>query len=129
MFYPSTTDIVRMNQKVLDEIKVKKADAHKVLSVSKLDSVLEGVRATKGGTFQKAAFLLKGLVQSHSFASGNRRTAYASMLNFLELNGKTAKSDEGENARILQGIREDYYTLAEIQEWLEHGKIRDFKRE
>jgi hypothetical protein len=33
-----------------------------------------------------------------------------------------------ENAKILQGIRENYYTHTEIKEWIQHGKIRAFSR-
>lgn len=128
MIYPSAEDIIVMNKKMLMDIKVKKADAHKVLSKSKIKNVLELVHATKGDVFDKAVVMLKGLVQAHPFASGNRRTAYASALNFIELNGKSAKSDKGEQTNVLQGIREGYYKDNEIRDWLEKGEIREFKR-
>ncbi len=36
--------------------------------------------------------------------------------------------DTLENARVMLGIREDYYTHEEIKEWIQHGKIKAFKR-
>jgi len=128
MIYPSAEDIIVMNQKVLKDVKVKRADAHKVLSRLKIETTLRHAEDAKGDVFDKAAVLLKGLIQAHPFASGNRRTAYASTLNFIDLNGERAKSDKGENAKVLQGIREGYYSHSDIRVWLETGEIHEFKR-
>ena len=128
MIYPSTEDIIVMNQKLLEEIKVKRADSHKVLSRAKIDAVLEKIKKAKGDSFDKGVVLLVGLTQAHPFASGTRRTAYASTLNFIELNGESTKSDKGENAKVRQGIREGYYTNKDIREWLEKGEIHELQR-
>lgn len=72
---------------------------------------------------------MKGLIQKHPFASGNRRTAFVVAEDFL-LNNR-AKFGVGNNphqARIMTGIREGFYTHDEIKDWLKHGKIRAFKR-
>ena len=126
--YPSVEDIIYANEKILKEIKAKKADEHKILSKYKIGKVVEEVADVGGDIYDKAVFLLKSLVQSHPFASGNRRTAFLVARNFLFYNGaKTPVKDE-ENAYILQGIREDYYQDLEIKEWLMKGDIREFKR-
>ncbi len=126
--YPSVEDVISANAKVLSEIKVKKADTHEVLSRRKITEVLESVVADNGGLHDKAAKLLKGLLQAHPFASGNRRTAFTVTQNFLLYNGKETKVSDKENAYILQGIRENYYTNEEIKEWLMSGEIREFER-
>ena len=36
--------------------------------------------------------------------------------------------DNPEYARIMTGIRENYYTEIEIENWLQNGQIREFKR-
>ncbi|MBI3034361.1 Fic family protein [Candidatus Woesearchaeota archaeon] len=82
----------------------------------------------EGDIFDKAVTLLKGLIQAHPFESGNRRTAYVVAESFIKLNGGNSKSDNGKNARTLQGIREGYYTDAEIRKWFIKGEIREFKR-
>lgn len=126
--YPSVDDIIHANAKVLAEVKVKKADLHEVLSKRKISEILEGVAANNGDLYDKAAQLLKGLLQAHPFASGNRRTAFAVAQNFLLYNGAETKVNDKENAYIFQGIREGYYTDNEIKQWLMKGEIREFKR-
>ncbi len=126
--YPSTEDIISVNEEVLKEIKVRKADAHKVLSRVKIDKVLESVKCSKGDLYDKAAVMLKDLIQAHPFASGNRRTAFVVVQNFLLYNSEKPKVNKDSNARIMQGIREGYYTHDEIKNWLEGGDIREFKR-
>ncbi len=126
--YPTIDDIIFTNSKVLSEVKVKRADAHKVLSREKIRAVLEFSEKHKGDVFDKAVVLLKGLIQKHPFASGNRRTAFLAVQNFLLYNQKQSKIKDGENAYILQGIRENYYSDKELRDWLLKGEIREFKR-
>ena len=51
------------------------------------------------------------------------------MKEFILKNGKDfkIKTDIGES-KVLQGVRENYYTDAELKEWIQHGQIRHFKR-
>lgn len=126
--YPTAEEIVEANAVVVAEINVRKADKHEVLSKSKIEEILENVKAAKGDLFDKAVVLLKGLVQKHPFASGNRRTAFAVVENFLRYNGEKAKINKASNPRIMQGIREDYYSDGEIKMWLKGGDMREFKR-
>lgn len=73
--------------------------------------------------------LLKGLIQKHPFASGNRRTAFIAAKDFILINAhKFGIRDDPTSAKVMQGIREDYYSNNEIKEWLKYGKIREFKR-
>ena len=37
-------------------------------------------------------------------------------------------NDTAEFARIMTGIRENYYSDIEIKNWLTNGQIREFKR-
>lgn len=118
--------IVQINKEVLNEIKVKRADSFKVLSWLKLRKVLQEVECQGQDVFDKATLLLKGLAQEHPFASGNRRTALVSTLKFLEINHQKMTLDF--NPKVLQGVRENYYSNEEIKEWLKGGDIRGFKR-
>jgi prophage maintenance system killer protein len=72
---------------------------------------------------------MKELIKSHSFSSGNRRTAFIATKYFILKNkGKFKIKDDENNAKIMQGIRENYYSLDEIKEWIKNGEIRPFKR-
>ena len=127
--YPSVEKIIEFNLLSLSIIKVKKADSSRVLSRAKISAVLSGCKESQGDVFDKAVVLLKGLVQAHAFASGNRRTAFLVMKYFLVMNNqRLAIEDKPENAKVLLGIRENFYSDEEIKEWIKNGKIREFKR-
>jgi len=127
--YPTAEKIIEYNILVLSIIKVKKADRAEVLSRSRLRAIIDECKKLKGGIHDKAVVLLKGLIQEHPFASGNRRTAFVVTKEFLLHNKKKFKiKDDPKHARVMQGIRENYYKDMEIKEWIKNGKIREFKR-
>jgi len=129
MKYPTSERVIACNYRILTEIKIKKADRSEVLSYGKLSRVIEDCKELEGDLYDKAALLLKGLVQAHAFASGNRRTAFLITKDFLvENNSKFVIQDDPKNARVLQGVREGFYTQEELKNWIENGKIREFQR-
>ncbi|MBC8500995.1 MAG: type II toxin-antitoxin system death-on-curing family toxin [Nanoarchaeota archaeon] len=129
IIYPSVDKIIEYNLLVLNIIKVKKADKAKVLSIKHIYDVIEECEEIKGDIYDKAIILLKGLIKKHPFASGNRRTAFIATKYFVLTNkAKFRIKDEPQYARVMQGIREDYYSKEEIKEWIKNGKIREFKR-
>ncbi len=72
---------------------------------------------------------MKGLIQKHVFASGNRRTAFLVTKYYLQQNNLPfGIKDNPNHARVMLGIREGYYSDEEIKEWIINGKIREFKR-
>ncbi len=127
--YPTTDRIIEYNLLALTIIKVKKADSPKVLSLTKLANILDDCKDLEGDIYEKATFLFKSLIKGHVFASGNRRTAFIVAKDFLEQNGGKFKiKDDPTQAKVMVGIREEYYTDDEIKEWIKHGKIKKFKR-
>ena len=129
LLYPSAEEIIELNVLVLSVIRVKKGDRHQLLGTGKLRQVVAECMESEGGIYKKAGILLCGLVRAHAFASGNRRTAFVAAKKFLEMNGnKIGVADSPENARVLQGVRDGYYSEEEIVEWIEHGKIRPYLR-
>ncbi len=127
--YPSPEKIVEFNLLALSVIKIKKSDSAKVLSRTKILDVIDSCKSLEGDLYDKAVVLLKGIIQGHPFASGNRRTAFIITKYFLVMNNRNLGiKDNPENARVMLGIREDYYSDGEIKEWLKNGKIKEFKR-
>ena len=129
IIYPSTDEIIEYNAFAITLFNVKKSDNSDLLSMSKLKKAIQNCEKFKGDIYDKAATLLKEIVKVHAFASGNRRTAFITIKAFLLNNKARLRVKNDPNiARVMQGIREDYYELDEIKEWIKNGKIRKFKR-
>ena len=127
--YPTPERIIEYNLLALAVLKAKKADRPAVLSKPKLFGIVDACKDKEGDIYDKAVVLLQGIVKQHPFASGNRRTAVIVVKDFLLENGeKLAVKDDPTQARVLLGIREDFYTTEETKDWLKHGRIREFKR-
>ncbi len=129
IYYPSVEQIVEINKAVLSFVRVRKADKAAVLSYQKLLDSLEVCTTKEGDVYDKAVVLLQALIQKHPFASGNRRTAFVVMADFLAQNGfQLGIKDDPSQAKVMQGVREGFYTSEEIKEWIRCGKIKPFKR-
>ncbi len=76
IIYPTTEKIIEYNLLVLELIKAKKADKPEILNKSRITEVIYACEDKDGDVYDKAIVLLKGLIQKHPFASGNRRTAF-----------------------------------------------------
>ena len=101
-----------------------------MLSYQKIQEIVDGCENTEGDIYDKAVFLLKNTIKKHAFASGNRRTAFIITKHFVTLNKAEFNiKDEQEYARIMTGIRENYYSDTEIKNWILYGKIREFNPE
>lgn len=129
LVYLSVEQVIEYNILAINLINVKKADKAEILSKSRLIDVIGGCKDFDGDVYDKAVFLLKGLIQKHPFASGNRRTALIAVKDFLLKNDEVfGIKDDPTQARSMIGIRENFYKDEELKEWLKHGKIRKFER-
>jgi prophage maintenance system killer protein len=127
VIYPSADELVETNERMLEEIQAKKADRHGVLSKKKLEDAIDKAKSEEGDLYDKASVLLIELVRGHAFASGVRRTAYAATISFLRVNGERPRVSH--DPKVLTGIREGFYTKAEVKSWLKGNAIRSFARE
>ena len=125
--YPSADELVETNERVLEQIRVKRADHHAVLSRKHLEEALEKTRNEDGDIYDKAAVLLIELIRGHAFASGVRRTAYAATISFLKINSETPSTSH--DPKVLTGIRERFYRKDEVKSWLKGNAVRPFSRE
>lgn len=127
ILYPSTEDIIQLNDELLRSIRVKKADRHRVLSRVGIEMSIRAARDEKGDCYDKATILVMKLVKGHYFDSGNRRTAFEACRAFLKLNGENVRQVEKPET-VLLGIREGFYRKNEIKEWLKGYGVRPFTR-
>lgn len=127
--YLTAQEIIEFNVLSLSLIKTKKADKSEVLSYMKIQEIVSDCESAEGDIYDKAVNLLKNAIKKHAFASGNRRTAFIITKHFLLLNEAEFNiRDEVEYAKIMTGIRENYYSDDEIKNWIKDGQIREFKR-
>jgi death-on-curing protein len=90
-----------------------------------LHSGLERCKATYGGEdlyptlFDKAAALLHSLVMNHAFVDGNKRTAYAITVRFLNFNHYAITAPQAEIVRFCISVDNDGVKGKEIAAWLQ----------
>ena len=94
--------------------------SHGVRDLGQLASAIGSVEATFGGEFLHASLLemaaayLYGICKNHPFIDGNKRTATASALVFLEMNGIEIDAGESDFYDLVIGIAEGRITKSEI---------------
>ena len=102
---------------------------HGVRDYTMLHSALERCKATFGGedlypsSLHKAAALLHSLVMNHAFLDGNKRTAYAVMVRFLNANGLKVTASQSEIVTMCVNVDNEGWKVREILMWL---KQRNF---
>jgi death-on-curing protein len=127
--YPTVDEIQYYNSIAIEMFRRSKRDQIKTISVSFIESAVEHAKRQTGGIYDKAARLLMELTLVHAFESGNKRTAFLTTKKFVILNNaKFNIVDTEDNVRVMIGIREKFYTLEEVKDWIEYGRIKAFIR-
>jgi death-on-curing family protein len=127
--YPTVEEIQYYNTIAIEMFRKTKHDIAKTITVSYIKKAIEKVKNNKGNLYDKAAVLLYELTRVHAFESGNKRTAFLTTKKFVINNkGKFNIPDSIDNVNVMIGIRENYYSVNEIKEWIKNGKIKEFRR-
>jgi death-on-curing protein len=90
-----------------------------------LESATGSVQATFDGVFlhetvvAMAAAYLHGICRNHPFLDGNKRTAVAAALTFLEMNGIEVDADEDTFYDLVIGVAEGRVSKAAVAVFLE----------
>lgn len=71
-----------------------------------------------GTLFEIAAAYLFHIAKNHAFVDGNKRTAFAAALTFLDLNGVTAQAATDESVGLVEGVVAERVTKCEAALWL-----------
>ena len=94
-----------------------------------LHSAMGNVEATFGAVFlhetifEMAAAYLYGICRNHPFVDGNKRTATAAALTFLDMNGIEVDAGENEFYDLVIGIAEGQISKASLAVFFEkHSK-------
>jgi len=93
-----------------------------------LESAMGTVMATFGGSFlhgsvlEMAAAYLFHISRNHPFMDGNKRTAVAAALTFLEMNGIEVDAKEKEFYELVIGVAEGKVTKAAVAVFFEEHR-------
>ena len=120
--YP-TLDSIKFTNEIVNLMSTRKADRYKLLLDDRfIRHVIDEAKKAKGNVYDKAAILLRGLIVSHGFASGNKRTAFLVTTYFITKNrGRVKLKNFDMVERVLRNIR--LYTIRDIANWLRKGEI------
>ena len=94
--------------------------SHGVRDIGLLESAMGSAAATFGGEFlhqtifEMAAAYLYGMCRNHPFIDGNKRTATAAALIFLDMNSIDIDADEDEFYDLVIGVAEGSVSKAEV---------------
>lgn len=94
-----------------------------------LESAMGNVEATFGGdylhatTFEMAAAYLYGICRNHPFVDGNKRTAAAAALTFLDLNGIEIVATEDALYDLVIGVAEGRVPKEDVASFLEQHAL------
>lgn len=98
--------------------------SHGLRDLGLLESAVFRSQATFGkedlypSIFGKAAALFQPLVLNHPFIDGNKRTATASTLVFLEMNGYSIKVGQKVLVKFVLQIEKETLEIEQISSWL-----------
>jgi death on curing protein len=93
-----------------------------------LQSAMGNVEATFGGVFlhetifEMASAYLLGICRNHPFVDGNKRTAVATALTFLDMNGIEVDAGEDEFYGLVIGVAEGRVSKAAVAVFLQEHK-------
>lgn len=103
--------------------------SHGLRDIALLESAIYRSQATFGGidlyqsTFEKAGALVHSLLLNHPFIDGNKRTAIASMLIFLEINGYLFNVTQKVLVSTALSIENKKWKIEQISLWIQkHSK-------
>src|SRR5947207_281937 len=100
-----------------------------VRDVGLLQSAIGSVQATFGGVFlhetifEMASAYLYGICRNHPFVDGNKRTAVAASLTFLDMNGIEVDAEEDEFYDLVIGVAEGRVSKAAVAVFLEKHAV------
>jgi len=88
-----------------------------IRSEGEIDHIVFNV-ANIRGIDRKAATLLIEIARRHAFVDGNKRTAFESMLAFLELNGKKLEVGPTSRFNVVVWVVKPKTNIEEIVTWI-----------
>lgn len=113
--YPTIDEIIEINKRL--------GESGALVNKGNLEFIIEKTKHANG-VVKKAAVVLYDIVTLHPFLDGNKRTAFHTMLYFLELNSRRFKyghKDEIKIEKLLNRIARKIEKREKVEEWVNGG--------
>jgi prophage maintenance system killer protein len=125
IWYPSIEDSIEANKIAVTVYKAVKKECFGLLSQTKIIEAINYAKNKKGDVKIKASALLLGFSDKHPFSSGNRRTGYLLMNQFLGKNAgyMIAKKREFVDD-LFKKIRREIVKEENIADWYDKTRKR-----
>lgn len=115
LWYPTVQDVINTNKIMVRDFRATKAEKAEVLNRKQIEQALLATKRQKGSVQDKAATLVRRL-EHHPFGSANRRTAYATMNQFLWKNeGYALYKKKASGKKFMKDLREGKLTHEQIK--------------
>ena len=128
---PTTDQVIRLNQTIC----TNRGNNHTVLDRGKIESAIHAAfypgstPFANGGLIKLAAALCFHICQAHGFEDGNKRTAVAAAITFLNINGIELQYPMGDEnnktdlAVMTEKVASGDASKEDLMSWFENHKI------
>ncbi len=108
-----TEELVEAHDKIIEE-----SGGHSgVLNLGNLDFIVSQINTTKD-IYTKTARALYGIIKTHPFVDGNKRTAIAVSESLLRENGLKYKASDEDLWDIVHNINKEEMTFVKVLNWV-----------
>lgn len=120
MIYLELDGVLRIHERMI----VQYGGSFGILNQGALESSLAAPQQTMFGKdlypdiASKAAILFFLLVKNHAFMDGNKRTAFACLIRFLNVNGYTLNATEDELYQFTMDVATSVVDKEQVTEWI-----------
>lgn len=120
MIYLELDGVLRIHERMI----VQYGGSFEILNQGALESSLAAPQQTMFGKdlypdiASKAAILFFLLVKNHAFMDGNKRTAFACLIRFLNVNGYTLNATEDELYQFTMDVVTSVVDKEQATEWI-----------
>ncbi|OQY98177.1 MAG: hypothetical protein B6D41_02665 [Chloroflexi bacterium UTCFX4] len=120
MKYLELDEVVRIHERII----VQYGGSFGILNQGALESALATLQQTMFGedlypdVASKAAILFYLLVKNHAFMDGNKRTAFACLMRFLNENGHALNATDDELFQFTVDVATSVVDKEQVTEWI-----------
>jgi death-on-curing protein len=123
-------EVLYLHHRLIEET----GGSHGVREVGLLQSAVQAPMSGFGdqefypSLFEKAAALMRSIVQNHPFVDGNKRTGISAAAMTLQINGFTLTASQQEFEDFAVVVATEHPTVEEIASWLRAKSIESADR-